>query len=288
MLQRSRFLVLEKLWIMNLLRHQTSEKMVNFMWKEGVCVGIHHIDLLGWLPWKQEMSLRALWVCIFNSPGFLLLVVWLIFIEDDRSIDFSSYHTSWVLLTSALFFRDSSLPSEHLPHFLPLLRAVHLLTSPNYRKRHTWGNVRLWIAVSSSRGTHTPLPPGIWCAGFDRWSFFQLNKQKSGQFSRKTSDLHHTRTSDRLHSITFNMHDWISVISYWKLAIGSSIYDKVCHVYTWYLHLIISRQCSTWPSMYSFKRNTFLKKIDLKGLKQKVLAKGFIHITAYSGEEPPT
>lgn len=198
------------------------------------------------------------------------------------------YHTSWVLLTSALFFRDSSLPSEHLPHFLPLLRAVHLLTSPNYRKRHTWGNVRLWIAMSSSRGTHTPLPPGIWCAGFDRWSFFQLNKQKSGQFSRKTSDLHHTRTTDRLHSITFNMHDWISVISYWKLAIGSSIYDKVCHVYTWCLHLIISRQCSTWPFMYSFKRNKFLKKIDLKWLKQKVLAKGFIHITAYSGEEPPT
>lgn len=158
MLQRSRFLVLEKLWIINLLRHQPREKMVAFMWKEGVCVWIHHIDLLGRLPWKQEISSRALWVCIFNSPGFLLLVLWLTFIKDDRSIDFSSYRISWVLSTSALFSRDSSLPAERLPHFLPLLRAVHLLTSPNYRKRHTWGNVRLWIAMSSSRGTHTHTP----------------------------------------------------------------------------------------------------------------------------------
>ena len=38
--------------------------------------------------------------------------------------------------------------------------------------------------------------------------------------------------------------------------------------------------------MYSLKKNTCL--IDLKWLKQKVVPKGLIHITAYSGEEPPT
>lgn len=224
MLQR--LLVLEKLCIMNLLRHQPSEKMVNFTWKECLCLGIHHIDLLGWLPWKQEMSLRAIWVYIFYPPGFLLLGVGLIFIEDDCSIDFSSYRISWVLLMSALFlFTDSSFPAECLPHFLPLLYIYWqaLITERGMRYTREWGNVRLWSPCHQVVA-HTPLPPGIWCAGFDRWSFFQLNEQKSSQFSRKTVDLHHTtgpltgyipsHLTCITGSVSFHIEKWQLVLQY--------------------------------------------------------------------------